>query len=35
MLENDFLPDEDIAEGLTLACQTLPIAEKVDITFEK
>jgi hypothetical protein len=35
MLENDFLPDEDIAERLTLACQALPLEENVDIAFEK
>ncbi|WP_329619178.1 ferredoxin--NADP reductase [Streptomyces sp. NBC_01255] len=33
MLRNDVLDDEDIAEGYVLACQALPLTDRVAITY--
>ncbi|MEU9860656.1 ferredoxin--NADP reductase [Streptomyces sp. NPDC047971] len=33
MLRNDVLDDQDIAEGYVLACQTLPLSDRVEITY--
>ncbi|RSS57290.1 ferredoxin--NADP reductase [Streptomyces sp. WAC01280] len=33
MLRNDVLDDEDVAEGYVLACQTLPLTDRVAITY--
>ncbi|PRX51200.1 3-ketosteroid 9alpha-monooxygenase subunit B [Prauserella shujinwangii] len=34
MLDNDVLDSEDIAEGIVLACQSLPITDEVSVTYE-
>jgi 3-ketosteroid 9alpha-monooxygenase subunit B len=34
MLNNDVLEDEDIAEGIVLACQSLPVTDEVEISYE-
>lgn len=34
MLYNDILEDEDLADGIRLACQAVPVTEKVHITYE-
>ncbi|MFF7438323.1 2Fe-2S iron-sulfur cluster-binding protein [Streptomyces sp. NPDC008122] len=33
MLRNDVLDDRDIAEGYVLACQALPLTDRVEITY--
>ncbi|MCZ0982533.1 2Fe-2S iron-sulfur cluster-binding protein [Streptomyces diastatochromogenes] len=33
MLRNDVLDDQDIAEGYVLACQALPLGDRVEITY--
>lgn len=33
MLQNDILDDEDIADGIRLACQAVPVTEKVKVTY--
>ncbi|MGW1847131.1 2Fe-2S iron-sulfur cluster-binding protein [Streptomyces sp. NPDC001966] len=33
MLRNDALDDQDIAEGYVLACQALPLTDRVEITY--
>ncbi|MFE5716781.1 2Fe-2S iron-sulfur cluster-binding protein [Streptomyces sp. NPDC056501] len=33
MLRNDVLDDEDVAEGYVLACQALPLTDRVAITY--
>ena len=33
MLNNDVLDDEDLAEGIRLACQSVPVTDKVSITY--
>ncbi|MEU2233763.1 ferredoxin--NADP reductase [Streptomyces vietnamensis] len=33
MLRNDVLDDQDIAEGYVLACQALPLTDRVEITY--
>ncbi|WP_280396300.1 ferredoxin--NADP reductase [Nocardia brasiliensis] len=35
MLRNDTLVDADLALGLTLACQSVPLTEHVDIAFDQ
>lgn len=35
MLRNDTLVDADLAIGLTLACQSIPLTEHVDIAFDQ
>lgn len=34
MLNNDVLDSEDIAEGIVLACQSVPVTDNVKITYE-
>ncbi|PXY33020.1 3-ketosteroid-9-alpha-hydroxylase [Prauserella coralliicola] len=34
MLNNDVLDSEDIAEGIVLACQSLPLTDEVTISYE-
>ncbi|TCP41141.1 3-ketosteroid 9alpha-monooxygenase subunit B [Tamaricihabitans halophyticus] len=34
MLNNEVLDDEDIAEGIVLACQSLPVTDSVQISYE-
>ncbi|MFG2499505.1 2Fe-2S iron-sulfur cluster-binding protein [Streptomyces sp. NPDC048441] len=34
MVRNEVLDEEDLAEGYVLACQTLPLSERVGITYE-
>ncbi|GLY69808.1 ferredoxin--NADP reductase [Amycolatopsis taiwanensis] len=34
MLDNDILDPEDIAEGIVLACQSVPLTDEVRITYE-
>jgi 3-ketosteroid 9alpha-monooxygenase subunit B len=34
MLNNDVLDSEDIAEGIVLACQSVPVTDVVKITYE-
>jgi 3-ketosteroid 9alpha-monooxygenase subunit B len=34
MLDNDILDAEDIAEGIVLACQSLPLTDEVSVTYE-
>ncbi|HUQ55821.1 ferredoxin--NADP reductase [Lentzea sp.] len=34
MLDNDVLDPEDIAEGIVLACQSVPVTDTVKITYE-
>lgn len=34
MLNNEVLDSEDIAEGITLACQSLPLTDEVSISYE-
>ncbi|MGW6928861.1 2Fe-2S iron-sulfur cluster-binding protein [Lentzea sp. NPDC054927] len=34
MLNNDVLDSEDIAEGIVLACQSVPVTDTVKITYE-
>jgi 3-ketosteroid 9alpha-monooxygenase subunit B len=31
---NEVLDDDDLAEGYTLACQSMPISESVSITYD-
>jgi len=33
MLHNDVLDEEDLAEGIRLGCQSLPVTDKVSITY--
>ncbi len=33
MLNNDVLDPEDIAEGIVLACQSVPVTDTVKITY--
>ena len=33
MLNNDVLDEEDLAEGIRLGCQSLPVTDKVSITY--
>ncbi|AJF68900.1 3-ketosteroid-9-alpha-hydroxylase [Streptomyces vietnamensis] len=33
MLRNDVLDDQDVAEGYVLACQALPLTDRVEITY--
>ncbi|WP_353108536.1 ferredoxin--NADP reductase [Gordonia sp. (in: high G+C Gram-positive bacteria)] len=35
MLKNDTLVDADLAAGLTLACQAVPVSDEVDIVFDQ
>lgn len=35
MLKNDTLVDADLALGLTLACQTIPVSERIEIAFDQ
>ncbi|MFE9577051.1 2Fe-2S iron-sulfur cluster-binding protein [Nocardia sp. NPDC006044] len=35
MVANDSLPEEDIAQGLTLACQSLPDTDEIFIAFDQ
>ncbi|SHY62767.1 Putative oxidoreductase [Mycobacteroides abscessus subsp. abscessus] len=35
MLRNDTLVDADLAMGLTLACQAVPVTDSVDIAFDQ
>ncbi len=34
MLHNDVLDDEDIDEGIILACQSIPVTDRVEISYE-
>lgn len=34
MLNNDVLDEEDLAEGIRLACQSLPVTDEVAISYE-
>jgi 3-ketosteroid 9alpha-monooxygenase subunit B len=34
MLNNDVLEDEDIEEGIVLACQSVPVTDAVEISYE-
>ena len=34
MLNNDVLEDEDIADGIILACQSLPVTDAVEVSYE-
>jgi 3-ketosteroid 9alpha-monooxygenase subunit B len=34
MLNNEILDSEDLAEGIILACQSLPITDEVSVTYE-
>jgi 3-ketosteroid 9alpha-monooxygenase subunit B len=34
MLNNEILDSEDIAEGIVLACQSLPLTDEVAVTYE-
>lgn len=34
MLNNDVLEDEDLAEGIILACQSVPVTDAVEISYE-
>jgi len=34
MLNNEVLEDEDLAEGIVLACQSLPVTDEVEISYE-
>jgi len=34
MLNNEVLEDEDIEEGIVLACQSLPVTDEVEISYE-
>ena len=34
MLNNDVLEDEDIADGIILACQSVPVTEAVEVSYE-
>ncbi|WP_223839273.1 hypothetical protein [Saccharopolyspora pogona] len=34
MLQNSVLEQEDLDEGIVLACQSLPITDEVHITYE-
>jgi 3-ketosteroid 9alpha-monooxygenase subunit B len=33
MLRNDVLDDEDLAEGIRLGCQSVPVTDRVSITY--
>jgi 3-ketosteroid 9alpha-monooxygenase subunit B len=33
MLHNDVLDEEDLAEGIRMGCQSLPVTDKVSITY--
>lgn len=33
MLQNDILDDEDLADGIRLGCQAVPVTEKVKVTY--
>lgn len=34
MLNNDVLEEEDLADGIRLACQSLPVSDEVEISYE-
>jgi 3-ketosteroid 9alpha-monooxygenase subunit B len=34
MLNNDVLEEEDLADGIILACQSVPLTESVEVTYE-
>jgi 3-ketosteroid 9alpha-monooxygenase subunit B len=34
MLNNDVLDEEDLADGIRLACQSLPVTDEVEISYE-
>ena len=34
MLNNDVLDDEDLEDGIRLACQSLPVTDEVEISYE-
>lgn len=34
MLHNDVLDDEDLDEGIILACQSIPVTDRVEISYE-
>jgi 3-ketosteroid 9alpha-monooxygenase subunit B len=34
MLNNDVLEDDDIADGIILACQSLPVTDAVEVSYE-
>ncbi len=34
MLNNDVLEDEDISDGIILACQSLPVTDAVEVSYE-
>ena len=33
MLHNDVLDDEDLAEGIRLGCQSVPVTDAVKVTY--
>ena len=33
MLRNDVLEDEDLAEGIRLGCQSVPVTDTVSVTY--
>lgn len=35
MLKNDTLVDADLAAGLTLACQAVPVSDEIDVVFDQ
>ncbi len=34
MLRNDVLEEEDLAEGWVLGCQSVPVTDGVDVTYD-
>ncbi len=34
MLHNEVLEDEDLDEGIRLACQSLPVSDEVTVSYE-
>ena len=34
MLHNEVLDDEDLADGIRLACQSLPVSDSVRISYQ-
>jgi len=34
MMHNEVLDEDDLADGIRLACQSLPVSDKVRISYE-
>jgi len=34
MMHNEVLDDDDLAEGIRLACQSLPVTDRVKVTYQ-